>query len=117
VRGQGGRLGGEKGGGIGGKIGADQQGPSMSQTIEQFSAGQRVAVTQQIPQRERVWTTRFEGVVERAEQKKTGSWFAHSKDDKLWLDRLKLVKDDGEVVWVNLDRYTHVEKVAGDSEG
>ncbi len=34
-----------------------------------------------------------------------------AKDDKLWLDRLVLRKDDGEVVVCNLDSYTRVEMI------
>ena len=52
-----------------------------------------------------------ESVVQRFGQATTGSWFAHSKDKKLWLDRLELKKDDGEIVVVNLDRYSRVEIV------
>ncbi len=81
----------------------------MSQTTDEFKAGTRVVVVQQIPQRDEVWTTRTEGEIMRYEQKKTGSWFAHSKSHKLWLDRLMLRKDDGEIVVFNLDNYTHVE--------
>ena len=47
----------------------------------------------------------------RYEQKQTGSWFAHSKDDKLWLDRLVLRKEDGEITSLNLDDYTRVEVI------
>lgn len=82
----------------------------MDQVTSEFQAGRRVAIIQQIPQRDEVWTIRVEGVVVRHEQRKTGSWFAHAKDDKLWLDRLVIRKDDGEIVTVNLDRYTHVEQ-------
>lgn len=74
-----------------------------------LSPGQRAAVIQQIPQRDQVWTTRVEGEVVRCEQKKTGSWFAHGKDDKLWLDRLTLRKDDGEIVVCILDQYSRIE--------
>lgn len=81
----------------------------MPTSVDQFKPGQRVAVTQQIPQRQRVWTTRVTGKVLRYEQRKTGSWYAHAKDDKLWLDRLVIEKDDGEIVVCNLDGYTHVE--------
>lgn len=81
----------------------------MSQTIDQFKPGQRVQVTQQIPQRDEVWTTRTDGVVVRFEQRKTGSWFAHAKDNKVWLDRLELLRDDGEIVVCNLDQYSLVE--------
>jgi hypothetical protein len=71
--------------------------------------GDRVVVVQQIPQRDDVWTNRVEGEILRLEQKKTGSWFAHSRDDRLWLDRLVLRKDDGEIVVVNLDAYSRIE--------
>ena len=83
----------------------------MNQPTDEFKAGQRVAVTQQVPRQEAVWTERVEGVVVRTEQKKTGSWYAHAKDDKLWLDRLVIRKDDGEIVVANLDAYTHIETV------
>lgn len=83
----------------------------MAKPTDQFSPGQKVVVTQQIPQRDEVWTTRVEGEVVRYEQKKTGSWYAHAKDDKLWLDRLVLKKDDGEIIVCNLDAYTRVEEV------
>jgi len=66
---------------------------------------------QQIPRTSGTMTTRVEGVVESYGQSKTGSWFAHSKDKKLWLDRVVLKKDDGELVVCNLDQYTSVEPV------
>ena len=81
----------------------------MAEHFDRFEPGQRVVVMQQIPQREQVWTTRIEGTVQRYEQRKTGSWFAHAKDDKLWLDRLTLQKDDGEIIVCVLDNYSHVE--------
>ena len=76
-----------------------------------YQPGTRIRVTQQLPQRDRSWTNTVEGVVTRYQQAKTGSWFAHAKDDQLWLDRLELRLDDGELVVLNLDRYTVVEKV------
>ena len=83
----------------------------MTQPTDEYQAGQRVAVTQQVPRQEGVWTDRVEGVVVRTEQAKTGSWYAHAKDDKLWLDRLVIRKDDGEVIVANLDAYTRVEVI------
>lgn len=80
--------------------------------LNSFKLGQKVAVTQQIPQRDEVWVNTVRGEIVKAEQAKTGSWFAHSKDDKLWLDRLIIRKDDGEIVTINLDRYTHVDVLA-----
>lgn len=84
-----------------------------------FEPGQRVVVTQQIPRRYDTWTKQVRGTVQRYEQRKTGSWFAHSKDDKLWLDRLVLKKDDGEIVVCNLDAYTNVqvEDASAESSG
>lgn len=79
----------------------------MTSTSTVYKPGQRVRVTQQIQHKK--WTISVEGVVEAHEQRKTGSWFAHSKDDRLWLDRLILRKDDGEIVTCNLDKYSHVE--------
>lgn len=84
----------------------------MPQPVDQFEPGQKVVVTQQIAQRDEVWTIQVTGTVVRAEQAKTGSWFAHSKDDRLWLDRLVLRKDDGEIIVCNLDPYSRVEVIA-----
>ena len=73
--------------------------------------GRRVRVTQQVPHRDGAWTNAIEGVVTRFRQQKTGSWFAHAKDDQLWLDRLELRGDDGELSILNLDQYTLIESV------
>jgi len=83
---------------------------TMDETIrKKLVPGAIVEVTQQIPHRDRVWVNRVQGTVLSYAQKQTGSWFAHSKDDKLWLDRLVLKKDDGEIISLNLDDYTHLE--------
>jgi hypothetical protein len=84
----------------------------MKQPTDQFHPGTLVEVTQQIPQANKTWTTKARGTVIKFEQEKTGSWFAHSRHDKLWLDRLTLRKDDGEIVELILDMYTHIEVVA-----
>jgi len=81
-----------------------------------FRPGTRVRVTQQVPQIETVWTTEIEGTIVCYRQAKTGSWFAHSHDDKLWLDRLEIRKDDGELVTLNLDRYSVIEDVPQTSD-
>ena len=78
---------------------------------KQLVPGAIVEVTQQIPHRDRVWTQVVRGKVVSFGQKQTGSWFAHSKDDKLWLDRLVLRKEDGEITSLNLDDYTRVEVI------
>src|SRR5690242_16101319 len=71
--------------------------------------GARVKVVQQIAARDYAWTSEVVGTVVEYRQKQTGSWYAHSKDDKLWLDRLLIRKDDGELTTLNLDDYSHIE--------
>lgn len=79
-----------------------------------LAEGVRVRVVQQVPRQALgggSMSTSVVGTVVRYEQMKTGSWYAHGKDDKLWLDRLVLRKDDGEVVYLNLDQYSAVTAV------
>ncbi len=77
--------------------------------VTTIAPGTRVRVTQQVPQVEQVWSTAVQGTVVRFRQAKTGSWFAHAHDDQLWLDRLELRKEDGELVTLNLDQYSQIE--------
>lgn len=78
-----------------------------------YAPGTRVRVTQQVPRpvTGQNLVTTVEGTIQRFEQSKTGSWYAHGKDDKLWLDRLILKKADGEIVHLNLDRYSNIEPI------
>ncbi len=69
----------------------------------------RVKVTQQIAARDYAWSSDIRGTIVDYQQRQTGSWFAHSKNDKLWLDRLTLRADDGELTTLNLDDYTLIE--------
>ncbi|MEL7472772.1 MAG: hypothetical protein AAGK04_05580 [Planctomycetota bacterium] len=71
--------------------------------------GMRVRITRQMPRLTKSLETTVEGEVLRVGQQKTGSWFAHSKDNKLWIDRVELRKADGELVTCNLDQYSRVE--------
>ena len=75
--------------------------------------GARVVVTQQIAHRmrERAYADKVIGTVVGFEQKPTGSWFAHSKGEKLWLDRLKILQESGELTTLVLDEYSVVEVV------
>ena len=77
----------------------------MALETTQCQPGTRVRVTQQVPRTDGVWTKTIEGVITRYQQAKTGSWYAHAKDDRLWLDRLELKLDDGELTILNLDQY------------
>lgn len=77
--------------------------------VKQLKPGAKVKVTQQIAGRDYTLTSEIRGTVTAYEQEPTGSWFAHSKDDRLWLDRLTLRKDDGEITTLNLDGASHIE--------
>jgi hypothetical protein len=82
----------------------------MDESIrKQLKPGVTVRVTQQIPHRDHAWADEVRGTVVSYQQKQTGSWYAHSKNDKLWLDRLTLRRPDGELVTLNLDEYSRVE--------
>ncbi len=76
---------------------------------KQLLPGTKVKVTQQIAARHYSLTSETVGTILRFDQRTTGSWFAHSKGDKLWLDRLLIQKADGELTTLNLDEFTHVE--------
>ena len=87
---------------------------NMEDTIrQQLVPGARVSVLQQFGHRDpaKAWTNHITGTILEYMQKPTGSWFAHSKNDKLWLDRLKIRRDDGELMTLNLDDYSHIEVV------
>lgn len=84
-------------------------------TPDTLVPGCRVRITKQVARQGACLTNSVEGTVVKAEQRKTGSWFAHSKDDKLWLDRLEITKDDGEVYVCNVDAHTVIEVIS--SEG
>ena len=84
----------------------------MDETLSsELRPGVRVKITQQIAARHYSWNTDVIGTIVSFEQKPTGSWYAHSRDDKLWLDRLTIRKDDGEITTLNLDEFTHIELV------
>jgi hypothetical protein len=76
-----------------------------------YEPGQRVRITQQIPRQTGSLLTTIEGTIVSSGRQKTGSWYAHSPDHKLWLERLEIRKDDGEIVLVNVDRNTSVDLV------
>lgn len=82
----------------------------MDESIrKQLVPGQAVEVTQQIPARDRTWVNTVAGTVVSFEQKPTGSWYAHAKEDRLWLDRLTLRREDGEIIVLSLDGYSSVK--------
>ena len=85
-------------------------------TPDTFTPGSRVRITKQVARQGKALTNSVEGTVVKAEQRKTGSWFAHSKDDRLWLDRLEITKDDGEIYICNVDDHTVIEVIDATGE-
>jgi len=82
----------------------------MDESIRQkLQPGVKVKVTQQIAGPDYGWATEILGTIVKYDQEPTGSWYAHSKNDKLWLDRLMLRKEDGEFITLSLDGYSLVE--------
>jgi hypothetical protein len=76
---------------------------------KQLLPGVTVKVTQQIAARNYSWSDTVTGTIVSFGQQPTGSWFAHSQDDRLWLDRLTLRLADGEITTLNLDGFSRVE--------
>jgi hypothetical protein len=79
--------------------------------MPKVEVGQRVRVIQQVPRLSGSHAAAVEGEVVRMGLSKTGSWYAHAKDKKLWVERLELRKADGELVTLNLDQYSRVELI------
>ena len=86
------------------------------ETIEQLKPGVRVRVIQQIRQQDRWLTAAVEGEVVSFMRKPTGSWFAHGKNRRLWLDRLTLRKPDGEEAELVIDEQTQLEILEGSDQ-
>jgi len=77
--------------------------------VQDCRPGQRVRVVQSVDRREGNWRTEVVGVVQSVELGKTGSWFAPARNGKLWLLRIRLRKDDGELTTIVADPLTEVE--------
>lgn len=71
--------------------------------------GDRVRVTGRVVTIDSTWVNTVEGEVISCEPESTGSWFAHGKNDKLWLLRVRLRKADGEISTLNIDQNTEIE--------
>ena len=77
--------------------------------IDDCKPGQRVRIIQEIDRREGAWRSEVVGTIRSIGQEKTGSWYAHGKDGRLWLLRIHLEKDDGELTTLSADPLTKVE--------
>ena len=70
--------------------------------------GTRIKVTQRIDRRQGSWSSETIGTVLSVQAKPTGAWYAHGRNDKYWLVRIELQKDDGERSLLILDRHTEL---------
>lgn len=77
-------------------------------TRRRLQPGQRVRVQQVIVGRDKQWPTEVEGEVVEHVAQPAGSWFAHGPKGKLWLERLIIKKDDGEISSLVLDQRSQV---------
>lgn len=88
-----------------------------------FPPGTPVCVRQLVLRRGEPLVAETIGVVEAWSEEPTGSWHAHGKEPrggpadaerggrKLWLDRLRLRKVDGEVVLLVIDDATQIARL------
>lgn len=98
-------------------------GGQAAATLASFPPGTPVCVKQTVERRSESYVAETVGVVEAWEEKPTGSWYAHGKDDsrgllagKLWLARLMLRKADGELTLIVVDDTTEIAKLEAGEE-
>lgn len=82
-----------------------------------LSPGQRVRIVQRIIGGAATWRTCVEGIVESCEEAPTGSWHAHGKNDRLWLQRVRLRKADGELTSLVIDPQSEVRILSPQDSG
>ncbi len=75
----------------------------------ELKPGQRVRIYQEIDRREGNWHNEIVGTVVEVAPQKTGSWNAHGRDDRLWLNRIRIRKADGEESLISVDQFTRCE--------
>ena len=74
--------------------------------------GTPVRVVQGIHQSDASYEAETVGVIEAWDEEPTGAWFAHGRNGKLWLKRLKLRKADGELSVLTIDDQTEIHVIA-----
>jgi hypothetical protein len=71
--------------------------------------GDRIRVTERIVGHDQTWLTDVEGEVVSVRPEPTGAWYAHARHAHLWLPRIVLRKDDGELSSLIVDPNAQVE--------
>ena len=82
--------------------------------LETLRPGTRIKVGQHIRRRGGDWIAEVEGEFIEWLTAPTGSWYAHGKDDRYWLTRLKLRKSNGEVSLLTLDADSEIIVLDGE---
>ena len=77
--------------------------------LHELKPGQRVRIRQSIDRREGDWRSEVVGTVVEVAMRPTGSWFAHGHDNKVWLQRIVLQKQSGELSTLTVDQWTQIE--------
>ena len=77
----------------------------------QLSRGTLVRVIQQIHQSDPSYSAEIVGVIEDWYEDPTGAWFAHGRKGKLWLQRLRLRKVDGEISVLTVNDQTRIHPI------
>ena len=75
-----------------------------------FPSGTTIRVRQRVDKRSDPYTAEVVGEVEGWEDQPTGSWFAHDPGGRLRLRRLRLRKQDGELVLLVVDDSTEITR-------
>jgi hypothetical protein len=88
-----------------------ETGVDLQQVKSLFPPGTPVCLRLKVERRGGDIETEVVGVVEAWEELPTGSWYAHGKHDKLWLQRLRLRKADGEQTLLVIDADTEIAKL------
>jgi len=76
-----------------------------------FPVGTPVRIVRTVLQRDESYESEAVGLVEGWMDEPTGSWYAHGKNDRYWLQRLKLRKADGELTVLVIDDATRIAKI------
>ena len=74
--------------------------------------GTRVRVVQEIHQTDPSYRAETAGVIESWDEEPTATWYAHGRNGRLWLERLRLRKADGEISVLAMDPHTRVQSIA-----
>jgi len=83
---------------------------------KRLAVGTKVRVIQDIHQSGTAYGAETVGVIDAWDGEPTGAWFAHGRNGRLWLQRLRLRKPDGEVSLLTIDDRTRVQPIGSNGK-